>query len=173
MDKGLVVWFTGPPSSGKSTLAALASDALRQEGINALVIEPYAFRRAVIPSRGWRREDIEAVFKGLLWVVRLLAFTGTVVFLPSVMPTRKLREMFREGLRGIPNVLVCVHASAEVCRQRDSKGIYSGSSGEASKVLELYKAPDPQECDIYINTEAYPVNDCVSIILTELKEKFL
>ncbi len=173
MDKGLVVWFTGPPSSGKSTLAAVASDALRREGISSLVIEPYAFRRAVSPSRGWRREDIEAVFKGLLWVARLLAFTGTVVFLPSVMPTRKLRELFREGLRGIPNVLVCVHASAEVCRQRDSKGIYSGSSGEASKVLELYKAPDPQECDIYINTETREVDECVSIILTELKEKFL
>ena len=50
---GAVVWVTGLPASGKSTLALRLRDRLRAAGVAAVVLDGDAVRAALVPAPGY------------------------------------------------------------------------------------------------------------------------
>jgi adenylylsulfate kinase len=70
---GLTVWFTGLPSSGKSTLAAALSDRLAADGRRTQIIDGDVVRAALWPGLGFSRADRRANAMGIEFISRLLA----------------------------------------------------------------------------------------------------
>ncbi len=171
---GMIIWFTGLPSSGKSTIASLAAMKLRQLGYKALVIEPYAVRKSLLPEEGWDQEGVKKLSRALIWLGRLLASQQIIVLFPTVMPYKGVRDEFRKELRGFKNTLVCVEASVRACMKRDSKGIYASTQKRSKKdpslVARKYEKPE-NECDLRINTETLTPEEAAKILVDFVKEE--
>jgi adenylylsulfate kinase len=130
----VVVWLTGLPSSGKSTLAEDAAGKLRERGRACCVLDGDAVRASLVPSPGYDDRGRDDFYATLAQLAALLARQGLAVLVPATANLRRFRERARELA---PRYLeVHVATPVEECRQRDAKGLYAQSqSGELSTKL--------------------------------------
>ena len=144
---GAVVWFTGPPSSGKSTLAERAAVVLRAEGRPVVVLDGDRVRAAMVPPPGYDPAARDAFYETLARLAVLLAGQGLLVLVPATAH----RRAFRARARALsPRFIeVFVTTSQEECAARDAKGLYSASQrGEVSDVPGAgadYEPPEAPE----------------------------
>ena len=119
---GLVVWFVGLPSSGKSTLARQVASKLDRP----VLLDGDEVRACLHPSLGYTDEERDAFYETLAQLAALLARQGHVVLVPA---TANLR-FFRQRARALaPKFLeVFVDTPLEECARRDSKGLYAAQA---------------------------------------------
>lgn len=142
-DGGVVVWFTGLPSSGKSTLAQRVRARLRDARRAAAVLDGDELR-ALVPSLLFDDESRARFYEVVAQLAALLARQGLIVLVPATAHRRSLRARARE----LAPRFVEVHVTTplEVCERRDPKGLYAGA--RRGDVLHLpgvgepYEAPD-------------------------------
>jgi adenylylsulfate kinase len=117
---GAVVWFTGLPSSGKSTLARRVAAAL---GAGCAVLDGDEVRAELLPSLGHAAADRERFYELLARLAALLARQGLVVLVAATAH----RRAYRERARALAPRLVEVHVAtpAAECARRDAKGLYA------------------------------------------------
>ena len=123
---GVVVWLTGLPSSGKSTLAEEVAARLREAGRCCCVLDGDAVRGSMSPSPGYddkARDDFYATLAGL---AALVARQGLVVLVPATAHRRRHRERARELAPRLIEVHVATDAA--ICAERDAKGLYAKSA---------------------------------------------
>lgn len=131
MRDGRVVWITGLPSCGKSTLARAAASALGARGEHVLVLDGDEVREALHPAPGYddgARADFYATLASL---AALAAKQGAIVLVPATANRRAYREAARAMAPRFVEVFVDV--PLDVCVARDAKGLYAkAASGGAS-----------------------------------------
>ncbi len=127
---GVVVWLTGLPSSGKSTLARRAAALLRARGREPVVLESDAVRAALAPAPGYDEAGRRAFYGALARLAALLAGQGHVVLVAATASRRAHRE---EARALAPRFLeVWLDVPAEECARRDPKGLWERARrGEA------------------------------------------
>jgi adenylylsulfate kinase len=120
---GLVVWFTGLPSSGKSTLAAQVHARLLQRGRACCVLDGDAVRAAIVPRPGYTAEARDAFYATLARLAALLARQGLVVLVPATAH----RAAYRAEARALAPAFVEVYVEVDAaeCARRDDKGLYA------------------------------------------------
>jgi adenylylsulfate kinase len=120
MAAGIVLWFTGLPQSGKSTLAMRVRDRLANEP--CVLLDSDAVR-AAIGTEGYGAADRDAFYRMLGGIAGLLAGQGHVVLVAATAPRRAHRELAR---RAAPRfVEIWVRTPRELCEARDTKGLYA------------------------------------------------
>jgi adenylylsulfate kinase len=122
---GCVVWFTGRPSSGKSTLAKRAAEALRARHRETCVLDGDAVRAALVPAFGYDEGSRRDFYTSLANLAVLLAKQGLVVLVPATAHRERFRDYARASAPRFIEVYVDTPA-AEVER-RDSKGLYEAA----------------------------------------------
>jgi adenylylsulfate kinase len=119
---GVVVWLTGWPSSGKSTLARLLQKRLAAQGAESAILDSDEVRHSVFPWLGYSPEDRERSYTALIGLAALLASQGHIVLVPATAPQRAMRDAAR---RRCPRFIeVHIATSREECANRDPKGLY-------------------------------------------------
>ncbi len=119
---GAVVWFTGLPASGKSTLAEQARRRLGGVLLDGDVL------RDVLEVEDFA--DRDAFYRRLAALAALLAHQGHVVFVAATAP----RRAHRDHARAIAPRFVEVHVATPLadCERRDPKQLYAKARrGEA------------------------------------------
>ena len=114
---GAVVWLTGPPGSGKTTLASRLAERLVAEGAGVTILE-WAALRALALTVPWaaERED-EIAHRALVFTAKLLADTGLVVVVDATAPRRAWRALARQLVGAFAEIqLLC---PSEVCLDRE------------------------------------------------------
>lgn len=130
---GAVVWLTGLPSSGKSTLASRLLQRLRQEGQPALVLDGDDVRESLVPRPGYASAERDAFYATLGKLAALLARQDLVVIVAATANRRAYRD---EARRLSPRFIeVWLDVPAEICRQRDAKGLYARAAQGAAPDL--------------------------------------
>jgi adenylylsulfate kinase len=127
---GAVVWMTGLPAAGKSTLAARLAASLRAEAIPCLVLDGDGVRAVLGRPAGRGEAERDAFYAALAQLAALAAEQGLVAIVPATAP----REAHRAAARAIaPAFLeVLVATPAETCAARDPKGLWAAAArGEA------------------------------------------
>ena len=101
---GATLWFTGLPSSGKSTIAHALADRLTAEGRRVQVLDGDEVRPHLSRGLGYSREDREVNVRRIGWVARLLASHGVVVLVPVIAPYADARKAVRDdhAAAGVP-----------------------------------------------------------------------
>lgn len=125
MSAGAVVWITGLPASGKSTLAERFAGALRAKGRACAVLDGDAVREALGRPAGAGEAERDAFYAALARLGALLARQGLVAIVAATAP----RRAHRDGARRLAPrfVEVFVDASPDVCAERDPKGLWAAA----------------------------------------------
>jgi adenylylsulfate kinase len=170
-EKGFVLWFTGLPSSGKTTLARVMSDRLRDLGMRVELLDGDEVRKSLSPDLGFSKKDREIHAQRVSYLCKLLSRNGIVSIVSLISPYRTSRQRARENV-GDRFVEVWTKCSLETCKQRDVKGLYKkaleGKISEMTGVQDPYE--EPVENEITVDTEHNPVEKCGAQILHYLVE---
>ena len=169
---GATVWFTGLPSSGKTTIAqAVAADA-RGRGLRVEVLDGDAVRAELSRGLGFSKEDRLENVRRIGWVAHLLARNGVLVLVPVIAPYAVGRDAVRELHRssGVDYFEVHVSTPVEVCAARDVKGLYARQA--RGELTGLTGVDDPYEIPIdpELRLEAHvrSVAECAAAVGTML-----
>lgn len=171
-ERGFVLWFTGLPSSGKTTLARAMADKLRDFGIKVELLDGDEVRRSLSPDLGFSKKDREIHAQRVAYLCRLLSRNGIVSIVSLISPYKTSRQQAREHI-GEGFVEVWAKCSLEACMERDVKGLYKkaleGKITDMTGVQDPYE--DPTGNEITVDTEHSPVEMCAAKILRYLAEQ--
>jgi adenylylsulfate kinase len=141
---GAIAWFTGLPSSGKTTLARRAQAQLAAAGRTAIVLDSDALHD-VLGSHAYAPADRAAFYRALAALAGLLARQGIVVLVAATAPHRVDRDRARPEV-GARFVEVWVDTPLADCEARDPKGLYAqarrGEAPELPGVGVPYERPE-------------------------------
>ncbi|MCS7366139.1 MAG: adenylyl-sulfate kinase [archaeon GB-1867-035] len=174
MNKGFVVWITGLPGSGKTTIARGVAEKLRQKGLKVELLDGDEVRRWLSPEAGFTREDRTRHLIRVAHVAKLLARNGVIVIASFVSPYRDVRRKAREIVEGegIPFIEVYVECSLEECIRRDPKGLYKralrGEIKHMTGIDDPYESPENPE--VKVNTEKYSANENIRRVMREIEK---
>lgn len=143
--KGAVVWLTGLPGSGKSTIAHAVGANLHREGFQTIVLDGDNVRHGLCADLGFSSGDRNENIRRVGEVAKLFMEIGTVVFVALVSPIRSARESIRQLIPDGDFIEIYCDCSADICGERDPKGLYAkakrGLITEFTGVSSPYEAP--------------------------------
>ncbi|KUL32180.1 adenylyl-sulfate kinase [Streptomyces regalis] len=144
-DCGVTVLLTGLPSAGKSTIADLVAERLRDDGYRVEVLDGDAMRKTLSAGLGFSREDRYENVQRIGLMAKVLARNGVIVLVPVVAPYADSRDAVRQRhvKSGTHFLEVHVATPVEVCAQRDVKGLYA--KRRAGELKGLTGVDDPYE----------------------------
>jgi adenylylsulfate kinase len=147
---GAVVWFTGLPSSGKTTLARRVQAQLERARCAAVMLDSDELRE-VLDEHSYAPADRDRFYRALSALAVLLARQGMVALVAATAPRRRDRDRARSALAGEDGahatrfVEVWVDTPLAECEARDGKGLYAQARrGDASELPGMgvaYEAP--------------------------------
>jgi adenylylsulfate kinase len=144
-----IAWFTGLPSSGKSTLARRVQDRLAGSGRASVLLDGDELRD-VLGAEAYAPEDRERFYRTLGALAVLVANQDMIVLVAATAPARGHRDRARAALSdGGVFIEVWVRTPLSVCEERDPKGLYArarrGEANELPGIGVAYEAPlDPE-----------------------------
>lgn len=143
--KAAVVWITGLPGSGKSTLAFAVEAALRESGMQTVVLDGDKLRDGLCADLGFSVEDRLENMRRVGAVAKLFMMQGTVALVALVSPIRSARASVRASLPEGDFIEVYCDSPLDVCMARDPKGMYAkaekGLIADFTGVSATYEAP--------------------------------
>jgi bifunctional enzyme CysN/CysC len=147
--KARVLWLTGLSGSGKSTIANALEKRLFSLGMHAYVLDGDNMRLGLNKDLGFTREDRAENVRRVSEVAHNLYDAGLITIVALVSPFSEDRSqakaLFPEG----DFAEVWVKTPAEVCAERDPKGLYKkAASGELPNLTGVgqdYEAPENAE----------------------------
>lgn len=160
-----VIWLTGLPSAGKSTIA----EAIKEKLERCCIIDGDVIREGLTKDLGFdgegRRENIRIAAE----VAKLVSTCGITVIVALISPYEESRTMARKILER--NLIeVYVKCPLKICMERDPKGLYKkamdGKIENFTGIDDNYE--EPKNPDIIVNTDIYSVNECVKKILKRI-----
>ena len=169
--KGVVLWFTGLPSSGKSTLAHQLERSLFDRGCNAYVLDGDNIRHRLNKDLSFAPDDRKENIRRIGEVANLFADAGVIVIAAFISPYCEDRDQARTLNEPGRFFEVYCKCSLTVCEQRDPKGLYRQARKGAVKDFTGVSAPyeEPENPEILIETHKHSLEECVSQILGYLE----
>jgi adenylyl-sulfate kinase len=153
--KGATVWFTGLPSSGKSTIARDVYQRLVDRGCAVELLDGAEVRESLSRGLGFSHEDREENVRRIGFVAKLLSRNGVIAICASVSPYRATRQEVRQNSSCF--VEVYVECPVEVAESRDADGLYakarSGELRDFTGVSDPYEEPLAPEVHIHSDQE--------------------
>ena len=170
MEKGCVVWLTGLPGSGKTTIARILEKELRARGYKVELLDGDEVRKWLSPEAGFTREDRERHLRRVIYVSKLLARNGVIVLASFVSPYRSIRAEARRIIGDF--IEVYVKCSLETVIKIDPKGLYTRALRGEIKHMTGIDDPyeEPENPEVIVDTEKDPPEENAKKILQKLEE---
>ncbi len=165
-----VLWFTGLPSSGKSTIAdgvgkRLASLGLKVERLDGDKV------REIFPKTGFSRDDRNLHIRRIGYLCSILEKNGICSIASFVSPYKESRNFVRDLTKNFIEIYVAT--PVEECERRDVKGLYkkarSGEIRQFTGIDDPYEAPENPE--LIIHTQNEPVHASADRVMAYLKQQ--
>lgn len=167
------VLLTGLTGSGKTTIAHALERRLFDAGRAAMVIDGQNMRMGLSNDLGFSDEDRSENLRRSVHVARMLNDAGLICICAFVAPHLQVRQRVRDVLGPERYLLVHLDAPLDVCRQRDSAGLYAkADSGEITNFPGVSAPYDPPaDADLTLHTQQLTVDECVDRILDLLQSR--
>jgi adenylylsulfate kinase len=170
--KGCTVWFTGLPSSGKSTTAFTLEHELINLGYLSYALDGDNVRHGLNKDLGFSAEDREENIRRIGEVAKLFADGGVITMASFISPYRRDRDLARKvhNDAGLCFVEVFVDTPIEICERRDPKGLYK--KARLCEIKGFTGIEDPYEPplnpEIVVRTAEHPPHIITAQILSFL-----
>lgn len=171
--RSLTIWFTGLSGSGKSTLAHAVEERLHLMGCRTYVFDGDNVRQGLCKDLGFSLDDRRENLRRIAEMIRLFVDAGVISLAAFISPFEADRQMVK-AIIGPEDVLeIFCDCPLEVCEQRDVKGLYKKArAGEITNYTGISSPYEiPANPDIRIKTSSSSVNDCIALIVKELRER--
>jgi bifunctional enzyme CysN/CysC len=174
--KAGVVWLTGLSGSGKSTIAKAVEERLFDDDIQTMMLDGDNVRHGLSGDLGFTPADRKENIRRVSEVARLFFEQGNVTLCSFVSPYQEDRDRAKELLpEDVRDRFLEVHVDCplEVCKERDTKGLYA--KAEAGKIANFtgvsapYEAPE--DPDVVVNTDEDDIETCVDQIVETLEAR--
>lgn len=171
--KGVVIWFTGLSSSGKSTIAHAVEEELFKRGHLCYVLDGDNIRHGLNKNLGFSPEDREENIRRIGEVACLFAQAGLITMTAFISPYRRDRDKARQLLDDGEFIEVFVKVSLEEAEQRDPKGLYEKARAGEIKEFTGISAPyeEPLTPELVIDTDKLDLESSRNLVIQYLEDK--
>ncbi len=164
---GKVIWFTGLPCAGKTTLASALERELNKNGILTFLLDADAVRRGLNQDLSFTEEGRKENIRRMAHVSKLFLDSGIVVLAALIAPFQSDRDRAKEIVGQLDFREVFVDCPLRVCEERDVKGMYKKArKGEIKNFTGLdspYEAP--ANPDLTLKTGEQNLEKCLAQVL--------
>ncbi len=171
--QGLTIFFTGLPSSGKSTLANALALKLREITHREMtLLDGDIIRTHLSQGLGFSQEDREINITRVGFVAREVTKHGGIAICALVAPYLKARHLVREMIEEVGGFIeVYVSTPLSVCEIRDRKGLYR--KAREGLIKQFTGVSDPFEIplspEIKIDTAHVEPEEVVELLIKQIK----
>jgi bifunctional enzyme CysN/CysC len=119
-----VLWLTGLPAAGKSTIANLVERELHRRGHHTYLLDGDNVRHGLNSDLGFTEADRVENIRRVAEVARLMVDAGPIVLVSFISPFRAERLMARSLFEQGEFIEIFVDTPLRVAEKRDPKGLY-------------------------------------------------
>ncbi len=169
--KGVLVWFTGLPSSGKSTVSREVEKRLYEMGKLVYVLDGDNIRHGLNGNLGFSPEDRKENIRRIGEVAKLFTDAGIITLTAFISPYKADRDRVRKLLKDNEFIEVYVKCPVDICVKRDPKGMYKRALNGEIKEFTGISAPyeEPENPEIILETDKENVEKSAQKIIDYLK----
>jgi adenylylsulfate kinase len=169
-----VIWITGLPGSGKSTVAEALYAALHDD---AVILRMDDLRKVVTPVPTYSDEERELLYRSLVYTAKKLHEAGHIVIIDATAHKRRWRTLARNVIYEYMEVYL--KCPLDECRRREESREDSHQAPRSiyKKADEGWPVPgvnvpyeEPARPELTIDTEKTAVRKTVQLILKRLKQ---
>jgi len=166
--KGLVIWLTGLPSSGKTTVSKKLEKYFKDSKLAVARLDGDTFRKKHTEKLGFTKKDRNENIKRAAKEAKKLSEKNINVIAAFVSPYEQMRKFARKTC---PNFIeVYLRCGLQECIRRDKKGMYKKAL--AGKIKNFTGVSDPYEepCrpEIVLNTEGKKARGSSQELISQL-----
>lgn len=162
-----VIWFTGLPCSGKTTLAVRLEKELYSRGYACQVLDGDNIRSGINNNLGFTAEDRFENIRRIAEVSKLFVNAGIITLNAFVSPTNDIRKLARNIIGEDDFIEIFLNSSLQECERRDVKGMYSkarqGIISDFTGINAPFEIPENPQLEIHTDTET--IENSVKMIL--------
>jgi adenylylsulfate kinase len=169
-----VIWLTGMPGSGKTTIAKALYPKLKESGFKVEILDGDVVRKELSPELGFTKQDRELHARRVIYLCKLLSRNGIISIVCLISPYREFRRYARSEININSDFYeVYVRCSLETCIKRDPKGLYKKAlSGEIKDLTGLQDPyEEPENPEVSVDTEGQTVEESANAILNTVLPK--
>ncbi len=173
--QGFTVFFTGLPSSGKSTLAnVLMVKLLESGGRPVTLLDGDLVRKNLSSELTFSKEHRDLNIQRIGFVASEITKNGGIALCAPIAPYDSVRKQVRQLIKSRGGfILVHVSTPVEVCEQRDRKGLYAkaraGIIKEFTGISDPYE--EPNDADMELDTTESSPEECVQAVILHLEKE--
>ena len=171
--RGAVIWFTGLPSSGKSTIAHAVEEALHRTLCRTFVLDGDNIRHGLCGDLGFSANEREENIRRIGEVAKLFVEAGVLVLTAFISPYRRDRERVRSLFPARDFLEIYCRCPVAVCEARDPKHHYQRARAGEIQDFTGVSAPyeEPRDAELILDTAALPIADSVQRVHALLAER--
>lgn len=173
-----VVWFTGLPGCGKTTIAERSRELLAGKGFQAKILQLDEIRRAITPHPKYTEEERDIVYASLAYMAKLLSEAGVNVIVDATANLRRYRDLARSMIPRFAEIYVS--APLEVCMAREAarkakfspKGIYQKAATGAPVPGRGAPYEEPLSAEITLDAASMSAEESAELACRRIMELF-
>jgi adenylyl-sulfate kinase len=170
-DTGYVIWMTGLSGAGKTTIALILEEELRNRNQKVERLDGDVVRESLTRDLGFTAEDRRKNIERVTFVAKLLSRNGVGTVCSFISPYQSVRDHVRDNTTNFLEVYI--DAPLDVVIDRDVKGLYkkaiAGEIPNFTGISDPFEAPENP--DIHIRTDQGTPEECAGQILRALEER--
>ena len=166
-----VIWFTGLPCSGKTTLALGIEKELFRQGFLCQILDGDNVRCGINNNLGFSNADRLENIRRIAEISKLFLSAGVITINAFVSPTNEIRDLARNIVGEADFIEIFLNPSVEVCEQRDVKGMYK--KARAGQILDFTGVNAPFEFPshpaLIVDTDKDSIDESIKRIMEFIK----
>ena len=163
-----IIWMTGLPCSGKTTIAKKLPEHIP----NLAILDGDEMRELLSPNEDFSRNGIINHNKKVANIAKLLLEHDVSVCVSKISPFIENRDDARKVLTNYNFLEVYVKCSIDSCEKRDVRGMYKKArDGEISNFIGIHVTYEPPtKPELVVDTENSVIDDSVQKILDYIEK---